>query len=91
MQAFQRDLDRFEKLSAQVLGASPDSLETHRQFSEKYQITFPLIADGKGEVQRLYAPGRVTYVIERGGEIRFIQRGVPDNRELLRQLRMLPP
>lgn len=91
MQAFQRDLGRFEKLNAQVLGVSPDSLDTHREFSRKYDITFPLIADDNGEVQKLYAPGRVTFVIDEKGEIRFVQKGVPNNRELLRQLEQLSP
>jgi len=91
MQAFQRDLGRFEKLNAQVLGVSPDSLDTHREFSRKYDITFPLIADENGEVQKLYAPGRVTFIIDEEGEIRFIQKGVPNNRELLRQLEQLSP
>ncbi len=88
MQAFQRDLTRFEKLSAQVLGVSSDSLETHRKFSKEYDITFPLIAD-EGTLKKLYGSRRITYVIDPQGTIRFIQKGVPDNEKLLESLRAL--
>ena len=89
MQAFQRDLSRFEGLNAQVLGVSPDSPATHDEFRAKYGITFPLISDEKGAVQKEYAPGRVTFIIDKAGVVRFIQKGVPDNELLLRELEKL--
>ena len=89
MQAFQNELQRFEKLNAQVVGVSPDSLATHNEFAEKYGLKFPLIADEKGEIQKLYAPGRVTFIIDKTGIIRFIQKGVPDNETLLNELSKL--
>lgn len=89
MQAFQRELDKFEKLNAQVLGVSPDSIATHEEFSIKNGLQYPLIADEAGEVRKQYAPGRVTYLIDREGIIRFIQQGVPDNGVLLKELEKL--
>ncbi|BCR04949.1 hypothetical protein DESUT3_20180 [Desulfuromonas versatilis] len=89
MQAFQRDLSRFEKLNAQVLGVSSDSLETHRKFSQEYDITFPLIADD-GTLKNLYGSRRITYVIDQSQIIRSIQIGVPDNDKLLEALEKLP-
>lgn len=89
MLAFQRDLSRFEGLNAQVLGVSPDSPVTHDEFRAKHGITFPLISDEKGEVQKKYAPGRITFIIDRAGVVRFIQKGVPDNALLLRELEKL--
>lgn len=89
MQAFQRDLFRFEGLNAQVLGVSPDSPATHDEFRVKYGISFPLISDEKGALQRQYAPGRVSFIIDRAGVVRFIQKGVPDNALLLRELEKL--
>jgi peroxiredoxin len=89
MTAFQLDLKKFEKLNTQVLGVSPDSLKTHMEFCEKYGITFPLISDEKGEIVKLYGPGRVTFIINKAGVIRFIQKGVPDNRVLLDELEKL--
>ncbi len=89
MQAFQRDLDKFEKLNAQVLGVSPDSIATHEEFSTKNGLQYPLVADESGEVRKQYAPGRVTYIIDKEGVIRFIQPGVPDNGVLLTELEKL--
>ncbi len=85
MQAFQRDLQRFEKLNAQVLGVSGDSLETHKKFSVKYDLSFPLIADD-GTLRKLYGTGRVTYIIDQTGTVRFVQKGIPDNQQLLHEL-----
>ena len=82
MQAFQNDFDRFEKLNAQVLGVSSDSLETHHEFSRSLNLSFPLIADD-GTIRKLYGGGRVTYIIDQGGMIRHVQRGMPDNNKLL--------
>lgn len=82
MQAFQNDIERFEKLNAQVLGVSSDSLETHRQFAESLNLDFPLIADD-GEIRKMYGGGRITFIIDQGGIIRHIQKGMPNNDELL--------
>ncbi len=86
MQAFQRDLEKFKSLGTQVLGVSPDSLETHKEFKKKNRIEFPLISDTGGELRKLYSGGRVTYVIDKEGTIRFIQKGVPDNQKLLKAI-----
>lgn len=87
MQAFQMDLEKFEKLNAQVVGISSDSLETHQKFSEKYGLTFPLVSDSDGLMKKLYGRGRITYLIDKRGIVRFIQEGVPENRDLLKKLR----
>jgi len=82
MQAFQNDIDRFEKLNAQVLGVSSDSLETHQAFAESLNLSFPLIADD-GEIRKLYGGGRITYVIDQSGIIRYLHKGMPENDQLL--------
>lgn len=86
MQAFQEDLDKFKSRNTQVLGVSSDTLETHDRFTRENGIAFPLISDTKGTVRKLYPGGRVTYLIDREGTIRFIQRGVPDNEKLLEEI-----
>ena len=87
MQSFQMDLEQFEKLNAQVIAVSPDSLETHEKFSKKYNLTFPLVADTDNEVRKLYDKGRITFLIDTKGIIRFIQNGVPENKDFLSKLR----
>jgi peroxiredoxin Q/BCP len=44
----------FEKLDAVVLGVSPDSVQSHRKFREKFGLTFPLLADEGHVVSEAY-------------------------------------
>ncbi|MFO7577164.1 MAG: redoxin domain-containing protein [Pelovirga sp.] len=89
MLAFQRDIARFEALNAQVLGISGDNLETHRRFAGEYGISYPLLSDSDRAISRQYGGGRITYIIDRAGIIRYVAIGVPDNDALLRQLERL--
>jgi len=89
MQAFQADLSRFERLNAQVLGVSPDDVETHRKFSASLGLRFPLVTDKGGAIQKRYAPGRITYLVDKNGVIRFVQEGMPKNADFLRELEKL--
>ena len=88
MQAFQTDLERFEKLSAQVLGVSSDKLETHVEFSKSQSLGFPLIADD-GTIRSRYGGGRMTYLIDRAGIIRYLHKGMPDNEQLILEINNL--
>jgi len=85
MKAFQTDIADFEKLDAQVLGVSADTLETHREFVAKLGLSFPLVADD-GTIRKLYGSGRITYLIDHVGIIRFIHKGMPDNAILTREI-----
>lgn len=51
---FQERAPRFEELDTVVLGVSPDSVESHRKFREKYDLEFPLLADENHEVAEAY-------------------------------------
>ena len=42
---FVNDMKNFEKLDAQVLGISVDSVWSHKAFAEKMGIKYPLLAD----------------------------------------------
>jgi peroxiredoxin Q/BCP len=85
MQAFQRDIERFEKLDAQVLGVSSDTLATHIEFAQEHNFDFPLIADD-GTIRKLYGGGRITYLIDRSGIIRYRHKGMPENERLIQEL-----
>lgn len=60
-----------------VVGVSRDGSEVQRAFAERWNLPFTLLADVDGEAYKAYAvkrflgliPGRVTYVIEKGGLI----------------------
>ena len=76
---FVKDLKQFEKLDAQVLGVSVDSVWTHKAFAERMGISYPLLADfhPKGAVAKAYGAyreneglcDRALFVIDRKGAI----------------------
>ena len=78
--AFRDDYEQFGGLDAEVVGISSDSVESHRRFAENHGLPFTLLSDEGGNVRRLYGvpntfgllPGRVTYVIDRGGMVRHV-------------------
>ncbi|MGE5541160.1 MAG: thioredoxin-dependent thiol peroxidase [Bacillota bacterium] len=50
-----RDADPdFSTLDAVVLGISADSVKSHKKFAEKYELTFPLLADEDKTVINAY-------------------------------------
>ena len=89
LQAFQKDIKRFEDLNTQVLGVSYDSIETHKKFTAEYGITFPLISDENKAVRNLYGKGRITFLIDKKGIIQHIQDGVPKNKKFLKKIKEL--
>jgi len=78
--AFRDEHEEFGKLDAEVIGVSSDSVESHRRFAEKHDLSFTLLSDEGGKVRKLYGvpktfgifPGRVTYVIDEKGVIRHV-------------------
>ena len=74
--------DRYEDFTAagaEVIGVSNDSADSHKNFASHHKLPFVLLADDKGEVRKKYGvratlgflPGRVTFVIDREGKVRF--------------------
>ncbi len=86
---FQRDLEAFEQLNAQIIGVSNDSPDDNRKFAAQHGIDFPLVSDTDKTIKKTYGRGRVTYLIDKNGIIRHVQKGVPDNAAFLKRLRQL--
>ena len=78
--AFRDEHEEFGKLDAEVIGVSSDSVESHKRFAEKHNLSFTLLSDEGGKVRRMYGvpntfgifPGRVTYVIDEAGVVRHV-------------------
>ncbi len=51
---FRDSLNAFEALDTVVIGVSRDGLKSHDKFSQKYQLSFPLLADPEGKACELY-------------------------------------
>lgn len=88
--AFRDRRQDLEKAGAIVLGVSPDSVESHRKFRDKFELNFPLLADPDHRVAELYGAWREknmygkksmgiqrsTYLIDRAGVIRRVWKKV---------------
>lgn len=84
--SFRDNLSRVKKKGAVVLGISKDSSASHQKFSEKYDLSFPLLSDEKLEVIKSYGAWlqksmmgrkfmgieRTTFVIDEKGIISHI-------------------
>ncbi|MCF8242127.1 MAG: thioredoxin-dependent thiol peroxidase [Melioribacteraceae bacterium] len=87
---FRDALPGFGKIKAVVLGVSPDSVESHKKFKEKYELPFQLLSDTKKVVLEKYGVWkeksmygrkymgveRTTVVIDENGKIAKIFRKV---------------
>ncbi len=51
---FRDALPRIEEEGAVVLGVSPDPVDSHQKFKEKYDLNFPLLADEDHSVAEAY-------------------------------------
>ena len=79
-QAFRDSYETFKDLGAEVIGVSSDSVDSHRDFASKCNLPFTILSDSGGRVRKLYGvpsslgvfPGRVTYVIDRKGVVRYV-------------------
>ncbi|WP_346433192.1 peroxiredoxin [Lutimonas zeaxanthinifaciens] len=79
--SFRDSYEAFTDKNIKVIGISSDDVESHKNFAEKYNLPFTLLADTENEVRDLFGvksnafgliPGRVTYVIDKKGEIIFM-------------------
>jgi len=77
---FRDEFENFTDLGAMVIGISADSVESHKNFEEKYNLPFTLLADTENVVRKLFGvpnnlfviPGRVTYVVNNKGIVVYV-------------------
>jgi len=70
--------DRLDELGVEVLGISPQSVDSHERFTAKHGLTVPLLSDKEREVSRAYgvgAPGglvrRSIFIVDPDGVVRY--------------------
>jgi len=78
---YSTDVGQFEGLGAQVLGISPQGVESHEQFARDNGFAFPLLADedkAVGEAYGIIGPlgfyRRSIFVVDKDGVIRYAHR-----------------
>ena len=51
---FSKNYSKFQKEGIEVIGVSPDDVESHKKFCEKMGIKFPLLADTDKEISQKF-------------------------------------
>ncbi|MGH1569295.1 MAG: thioredoxin-dependent thiol peroxidase [Nitrosopumilus sp.] len=51
---FSKDYKKFQKEGIEIIGISPDDVESHKKFCDKMGIKYPLLADVDKEVSNLF-------------------------------------
>ena len=91
--AFRDNLADVEAEDAVVLGVSLDDVESHQQFRDKFELTFPLLADTDHSVSEAYGVygqqefrgheymgiGRATFIIGKDGMLAKVWPQVDPN------------
>jgi peroxiredoxin Q/BCP len=78
--SFRDQYQDFQDAGAEVIGVSSDSSDSHRKFAARHRLPFVLLSDRGGKLRSAYGvpatlgllPGRVTFVIDRGGVVRHV-------------------
>ena len=72
--------DRLDELDAEVIGVSPQTLDSHERFRAKHGLTVPLLADPERAMIRAYGvlgPGgmvrRSIFIVDPEGIVRYRQ------------------
>ena len=75
------DVAQFEGLGAQVLAISPQTVESHEEFTGEFHFAFPLLADVDKQVGEAYGVlgpigfyRRSVFVVDAAGIIRYARR-----------------
>lgn len=79
--SFRDSYQDFTDKNIKVIGISGDDVESHKNFADKYNLPFTLLADVDNEVRTQFGvkanmlgliPGRVTYVVDINGTVVFM-------------------
>lgn len=80
--SFRDSISDYQNKDVVILGVSADDEASHQQFTQKYNLNFPLLADtDKRLIQAYDVDGggyakRVTYVIDSNGKILYVDSSV---------------
>lgn len=75
---FRDQYEDFVDANAEVIGISGQSVESHKSFADKHDLTYTILSDDGNKVRKQFGvpgsffgliPGRVTYVINKKGKV----------------------
>ncbi|WP_297444916.1 thioredoxin-dependent thiol peroxidase [Desulfurobacterium sp.] len=102
-EGFTEKLGEFKKLNSEVIGISPDSVESHKKFKEKRNLKVTLLSDPEHKVieeygawklkkrfgKEYYGVVRTTYLIDPDGKVAHVWKNVRVKGHVEKVLEML--
>jgi thioredoxin-dependent peroxiredoxin len=79
--SFRDQFEAFKEADAVIIGISGQSVESHKQFTEKYRLSFTLLSDEGNKIRKQFGvpsdllgllPGRVTFVADKNGKVIYV-------------------
>jgi len=79
--SFRDQFEVFAEADAVIIGVSSQSVQSHKEFAEKYRLNYTLLSDEDEMLRKLFGvpsnlfgliPGRVTYVVNKEGKVVYI-------------------
>ena len=75
--SFRDNIKPIRDLGAEIVGVNLDSVNSHKQFADKYHLPFPLVSDKEKRIATAYgvlketgkSASRVTFIINKSGKI----------------------
>jgi thioredoxin-dependent peroxiredoxin len=76
--SFRDQYEDFVDANAVVIGISGQSVKSHKDFAEKYHLSYTLLSDEGNKIRKTFGvptnffgllPGRVTYIIDKNGKV----------------------
>ncbi|MGA3296306.1 MAG: peroxiredoxin [Candidatus Bathyarchaeia archaeon] len=75
--SFRDNLKAIREMGSEVVGISVDDVDSHKKFTEKYHLPFPLVSDPDKKIATAYGvlrdpptmTNRVTFIIDKNGKI----------------------
>ncbi len=84
------ELDRFKVLNTKIIASNPASVESHKKFAKRQNYVFPILSDKDRTMAKAYNVHGITgfnkrtvYIVDKHGVIRFAQRGMHSNDDLI--------
>ncbi|CCH65590.1 Alkyl hydroperoxide reductase subunit C-like protein [Richelia intracellularis HM01] len=80
--SFRDAIEKYKNKNVVILGVSSDNEASHKVFTQKYNLTFPLLADTEQKLIKAYDVDgggyakRVTYIIDGNGKIAHVDSSV---------------
>lgn len=97
--SYSSGMEEFNGLGVNILAISMDSVESHKEFKSKFNLSFPLLADVSGQVSENYESKgffgikRNLFLIDESGKIIYQNESLPvfykDTKDVMSEIKNL--